>query len=137
MAENVPHSGVHVVEVNFNNAAGNHAVIEIAPHRYVLCAHMRLGSVRVKVGDKVVEGQTIGYVGNTGSSEEPHLHMHIDDRPSFLGGNGVPYAFTRGSASGPVEANVASPTAIDFGPIGPQKPFADDYPAENALVTFN
>ena len=137
MAENVPHSGVHVVEVNFNNAAGNHAVIEIAPHRYVLYAHMRLGSVRVKVGDKVVEGQTIGYVGNTGSSEEPHLHMHIDDRPSFLGGNGVPYAFTRGSASGPVEANVASPTAIDFGPIGPQKPFADDYPAENALVTFN
>ena len=120
MLENVPHSGRHVVEINFNNAAGNHAVIEIAPHRYVLYAHMRPGSVKVKTGDKVTLGQVIGHVGNTGSSEEPHLHMHIDDKPSFLGGNGVPFAFTRGTASGPVEANVASPTAVYFGPIGPQ-----------------
>jgi hypothetical protein len=72
----------------------------------------------------------------TMSSEEPHLHMHIDDRPSFLGGNGVPCGFTRGEASGPVDANVSSPTAIYFGPIGLQRPFVDDYPAENALVTF-
>jgi hypothetical protein len=62
--------------------------------------------------------------------------MHIDDRPSFLGANGVPYAFTTGEASGPVEADVSSPTAVYFGPIGPQKPFVDDYPAENTLVTF-
>ena len=136
MPENVPHSGKHVVEINFNNAAGNHAVIEIAPHRYVLYAHMRPGSVTVKTGDQVALGQVIGNVGNTGSSEEPHLHMHIDDEPSFLGGDGVPYAFTRGTASGPVAANVASPTAVYFGPIGPQKPFVDDYPAENALVSF-
>jgi hypothetical protein len=52
------------------------------------------------------------------------------------GGNGVPDAFTRGEASGPVDANVSSARAIYFGPIGPQKPFVDDYPAENALVTF-
>ena len=36
-------SGKHVVEVNFNTAAGNHAVIETAPHRFVLYAHMRPG----------------------------------------------------------------------------------------------
>jgi hypothetical protein len=64
------------------------------------------------------------------------LHMHIDDQPSFLAGNGVPYEFTRGNESGPVNANVSSPTAITFGPIGPQRPFTNDYPAENALVTF-
>lgn len=136
MAENVPHSGKHVVTLDFNNAAGNHAVIEIAPHRYVLYAHMRPGSVAVKSGDTVEAGEIIGHVGNTGSSEEPHLHMHIDDRPSFLGGNGVPYEFTSGLASGAVEANVSSPTAVYFGPIGPQRPFVNDYPAENALVTF-
>jgi hypothetical protein len=39
-------------------------------------------------------------------------------------------------ASGPVEANVSSPGAIHFGEIGPQKPFTNDYPAANALVTF-
>ena len=41
-----------------------------------------------------------------------------------------------GDASGPVDANVSSPTAVYFGPIGPQHPFVNDYPAENALVTF-
>jgi peptidase M23-like protein len=136
LAENVPHSGKYSVSIDFNNAAGNHVVVEITPNRYVLYAHMRPGTVRVKIGDKVRVGEVIGNVGNTGSSTEPHLHMHIDDRPSFLAGNGVPYEFSQGEASGPVEANVSSPNAIGFGPIGPQRPFTKDYPAPNALVTF-
>ncbi|MGC2395580.1 MAG: hypothetical protein WA579_06240, partial [Rhodomicrobium sp.] len=81
-------------------------------------------------------GEILGHVGNTGSSTEPHLHMHIDDHPSFLAGNGVPYEFTEGEASGPVQADVSSPGAISFGPIGRQEPFRNDYPADNALVTF-
>jgi hypothetical protein len=136
MPENVPHSGAYAVPLDFNNAAGNHVVVEIAPHRYVLYAHMRPGTVQVKLGDRVHTGQILGRVGNTGSSTEPHLHMHIDDQPSFLAGNGVPYEFTEGQASGPVEANVSSPTDIHLGLIGPQRPFKNDYPAENALVTF-
>ncbi len=136
MPENVPHSGKYAVPIDFNNAAGNHAVVQIAPDRYVLYAHMRPGTVRVKVGDRVSTGEIIGLVGNTGSSTEPHLHMHIDDQPSFLAGNGVPYEFTEGEASGPVEANVSSPTAISFGPIGALHPFKNDYPATNALVSF-
>ena len=136
MPENVPHSRKYAVAIDFNNAAGNHAVVEIAPHRYVLYAHMRPGTVQVKTGDMIGVGQLIGHVGNTGSSAEPHLHMHIDDQPSFLAGNGVPYEFTSGEASGPVEANFSSPTAIYFGAIGAQRPFENDYPAENALVTF-
>jgi hypothetical protein len=136
LPENVPHSGKYAISIDFNNAAGNHVVVEIAPNRYVLYAHMRPGTVQVKVGDMVKVGDLLGHVGNTGSSTEPHLHMHIDDRPSFLAGNGVPYEFTQGSESGPVTANVSSPTAISFGPIGPQRPFSNDYPADNALVTF-
>jgi hypothetical protein len=31
----------------------------------------------------------------------------------------------------PVEANVSSPTAVSFGPIGAQHPFTDDYPGAN------
>jgi len=136
MAENVPHSGKYAVAIGFNNAAGNHVVVEIAPHRYVLYAHMRPGTVQVKSGDRVHAGQILGHVGNTGSSTEPHLHMHIDDQPSFLAGNGVPYVFTEGEASGPIEANVSSPGLIHLGPIGPEHPFKNDYPAVNALVTF-
>jgi hypothetical protein len=136
LPENVPHSGKYAIATDFNNAAGNHIVAEIAPNRYVLYAHMRPGTVQVKVGDTVKVGDILGRVGNTGSSTEPHLHMHIDNQPSFLAGNGMPYEFTQGSESGPVNANVSSPTAIGFGPIGPQRPFTNDYPAENALVTF-
>lgn len=136
LPENVPHSGKYSITIGADNAAGNHVVIEIAPHRYVLYAHMRPGTVRVKTGDEVATGEILGLVGNTGSSTEPHLHMHIDDQPSFLAGNGVPYEFAQGQASGPVEANVSSSSAISFGPIGPQRPFANDYPAVNALVTF-
>jgi Peptidase family M23 len=136
MAENVPHSGKYAVAIDFNNAAGNHVVVEIAPHRYVLYAHMRPGTLQVKVGDRVRSGQVLGHVGNTGSSTEPHLHMHIDDQPSFLAGNGVPYEFTEGEASGPLEANVSSAGVIHLGPIGPQHPFKNDYPGLNALVTF-
>ena len=121
---------------DLNNAAGNHVVVEIAPHRYVLYAHMRPGTVQVKPGDQVHTGQILGHVGNSGSSTEPHLHMHIDDQPSFLAGNGVPYAFTEGQASGPLTANVSSSGVLHMGPIGPQHPFKNDYPAENALVTF-
>ena len=95
--------------IDFDTAGGNHAVVEIAPQRYVLYVHRRPGSLRVKVGDVVQVGDVLGHVGNTGSSTEPHLHMHIDDRPSFLAGNGVPYEFASGEASGPVAANVRSP----------------------------
>jgi hypothetical protein len=136
LSENVPHSGKYAYPIGFDNAGGNHVVVEIAPHRYVLYAHMRPGTVRVKIGDNVGVGDVLGHVGNTGSSTEPHLHIHIDDQPSFLAGNGVPYEFTAFDASGPVEADVSSPNAISIGPIGPQKPFTNDYPANNAQVTF-
>ncbi|MFZ5997035.1 MAG: M23 family metallopeptidase [Nitrospirota bacterium] len=40
------------------------------------------GSVMVKVGDSISDGQLIGKVGNSGSTFEPHLHIHVlrDDR---------------------------------------------------------
>ena len=99
--ENVPHSGRYAIPIDANNAAGNHIVVEIAPNRYALYAHMRPGTVAVKAGEiRSRLAISFGHVGNTGSSTEPHLHMHIDDQPSFLAGNGVPYEFTEGRENG-------------------------------------
>ncbi|RBP02099.1 murein DD-endopeptidase MepM/ murein hydrolase activator NlpD [Roseiarcus fermentans] len=135
MAENVPHAGTRAEPITADNVGGNHVVIEIAPHRYAFYAHIRPGTVTAKVGERVHRGDVIGRVGNSGNSTEPHLHFHIDDQPSFLAGDGVPYAFDKGLASGAVQGDAAAEVAT-FGAIGPQKPFVDDYPAENALVTF-
>lgn len=39
--------------------------------------HLQCNSARVAVGDRVVAGQVIASVGNTGWSECPHLHFMV------------------------------------------------------------
>lgn len=137
MPENVPHSGKVAIDVNFANAAGNHVVVDIGYGLYALYAHMRPGTLRVKAGDTVKAGDLLGHVGNTGNSTEPHLHMHIDNQPSFLAGQGVPYEFdhfeasnTKGVTNGPHDRMIAK------GVGGTMQPYIDDYPAADAEVTF-
>ncbi|NJM98136.1 MAG: peptidoglycan DD-metalloendopeptidase family protein [Phormidesmis sp. RL_2_1] len=42
----------------------------------VLLAHLKPGSAKVKVGDAIATGQPLGAVGNSGNTNEPHLHIH-------------------------------------------------------------
>lgn len=54
---------------------GNHIKIKHDEEIESLYAH--LSQVLVNVGDEVVQGQIIGYTGNTGRSTGPHLHFEI------------------------------------------------------------
>lgn len=56
---------------------GNHVRIDNG-REVVHLAHLRLGSVRVSVGDEVTARQPVGQVGNSGRSAEPHLHIHAE-----------------------------------------------------------
>jgi hypothetical protein len=134
--ENVPHSGKMAIDVNFRNAGGNHVVIYAGYGLYAFYAHMRPGTIKVKVGNHVSPGENLGEVGNSGNSTEPHLHEHIVNRPSFLAGQGVPYEFARFEASGPVDLVAGPHQEMYFKNIGTRKRFNDDYPAANAAVSF-
>ncbi|NDC40227.1 MAG: M23 family metallopeptidase [Chitinophagia bacterium] len=57
----------------------NGVVIEGAQF-YVCMVHMKYGSVLVKEGDSVKEGQPLGCAGNSGKSIEPHLHIQVHAR---------------------------------------------------------
>lgn len=61
----------------FITAEGNHVYIQIEETgTYLLLNHIKKDSVTVAVGDKVAVGDLIARVGNSGSTSEPHLHIH-------------------------------------------------------------
>ena len=55
--------------------AGNFIFLDCGS-AHVLLAHLMQGSVSLKPGERVIAGQTIGTIGNSGNSDEPHLHVH-------------------------------------------------------------
>jgi murein DD-endopeptidase MepM/ murein hydrolase activator NlpD len=59
----------------YNGGYGNYVVIQHGNGTQTLYGHMQ--SVSVSPGDHVVQGQTIGYLGNTGRSTGPHLHFEV------------------------------------------------------------
>jgi biotin carboxyl carrier protein len=65
------------------NAVGNQVVIEMAPQRYVLLAHIKQGSILVKDGQQVRAGQPIAQCGNSGNTSEPHLHLQVQSHADF------------------------------------------------------
>jgi hypothetical protein len=88
--ENVPGVNSRAVPITLETVGGNHVIIDLGGH-YAFYAHLKPGSIRVRVGDRVKRGQVLGLVGNSGNSTEPHLHFHISDANSPLGSEGVPY----------------------------------------------
>jgi peptidase M23-like protein len=89
--ENVPGINSRAVPITLETVGGNHVILDIGGGYYAFYAHLKPGSLRVKLGDRVKRGQVIGLVGNTGNSTEPHLHFHVADANSPLGSEGVPY----------------------------------------------
>lgn len=71
---------------------GNHVLLR-ASVGHVLCAHLRCGSVRVRVGDSVSEGDVLGEVGQSGDCDQPHLHLQLMDAADLRVAQGLPCGF--------------------------------------------
>lgn len=62
---------------NFQTPEGNVIALKLeATGTYLVIAHLKPGSLRVKIGDKVIEGQPLARCGNSGNTSEPHIHIH-------------------------------------------------------------
>jgi hypothetical protein len=77
------------------SAVGNAVLIQHREHEVSVLAHLKLGSIAVKVGDKVRAGQVIGLCGNSGNSSEPHLHYHLQNTPVLQDGTGIKCSFQK------------------------------------------
>jgi murein DD-endopeptidase MepM/ murein hydrolase activator NlpD len=64
-----------VVTVDYDNGFGNYVIIKHKHGFYTRYAHLL--SARVQKGQWVQQGETIGYMGNTGLSTGPHLHYEV------------------------------------------------------------
>ncbi len=70
-------------EPDAERARGNYVMLDLGDERYVMFAHLRQGSATVAEGDRVVAGEVIGRLGNSGNTTEPHLHLQVQDSPDF------------------------------------------------------
>jgi urea transporter len=60
---------------------GNVVVIHHGPGLYSLVAHLSRGSVKVKPGQRVKQGEPLGLCGSSGRSPVPHLHFQLQATP--------------------------------------------------------
>lgn len=75
---------------NLDENWGNSLLIEIAPQLYVQLSHFRCGGLRVREGERVRRGQLLGYLGNSGRSPFPHLHLQMQTQPE-IGAATIPF----------------------------------------------
>ncbi len=87
--DNVPGS------MNPYSALGNAVFIQHRDHEVSVLAHLKLGSIKVEVGDKVKAGRIIGLCGNSGNSSEPHLHYHLQNTTIIQDGTGIKCYFQK------------------------------------------
>lgn len=84
VADNVPNRAAA------GNLYGNLLVIDHGTEEFTLLGHLKKGSLLVKPGDRVTQGQRLARVGNSGMSTEPHLHFQLMDTADWRTAHGLP-----------------------------------------------
>jgi hypothetical protein len=122
------------------DAAGNYVVVRMRPRVYAIYTHVRPGTVRVKVGQRVRTGQRLGELGNSGNTDLPHLHFSLNDGPSPVTDNSLPYEFDRFGFAGVGELQEGAPGQAALAPevplTGTPRRMRRTYPLTSAVVNF-
>lgn len=77
-------AGGKVITAGYRSDTGYYVIIDHGNGIRSRYMHMKKGSLAVKVGDTVLKGQTLGYMGATGNVTARHLHFDLS-----ISGNSV------------------------------------------------
>jgi hypothetical protein len=73
---------------------GNHLVIDHGNGEFSMIAHFMAGSMLVKMGDRVAQGQVLGKLGHSGDTSAPHVHYQLQAGQDWENADGLPMKFT-------------------------------------------
>jgi murein DD-endopeptidase MepM/ murein hydrolase activator NlpD len=89
--ENVPLAPSRAVRMNRENISGNYVIVDLGNDAFAFYGHLKPGSIRVQRGQRVLKGQVLASLGNSGNSDAPHLHFHLADANDPLAAEGLPF----------------------------------------------
>jgi hypothetical protein len=95
---------------------GNYVLIQHAAREFSLVGHLQQGSVTVRKGQRVKQGELIGRVGNSGASGGVHVHFERRTGHGIAGIETLP-PFFDGLAVQGLERPLREAVAIDSGDI--------------------
>ena len=84
----------HLPEFRGSGDPGNHVIIDHGNGEFSMIAHLMAGSLAVRVGERVTQGQRIGALGNSGDSFAPHVHHQLQDSASWPSASGLPCRYS-------------------------------------------
>lgn len=79
--------------INLAQNWGNTIIIKHHDGLYSSLSHLKAGSIIIKKGEQVKQGQKLAQVGNSGRSPYPHLHFQIQETP-YIGSHTIEYPFS-------------------------------------------
>jgi len=124
--------------ISIKNEAGNYIALDLGQGRFAFYEHLKPGSIRVKLNERVRAGQILGSVGASGSVfSGAHLHFHVADANAPLAAEGLPFVFRSYQRLG----SYPSIEALErpWTPAVGKKPItrSGDMPAPRTIVSFD
>jgi len=83
----------HLPEFRGAGDPGNQFVIDHGNGEFSKIGHLMAGSLSVREGQRVSQGQRIGALGNSGDSFAPHVHHQLQDGPDWRAASALPHRY--------------------------------------------